>query len=244
LSATNSAPRLVPPPTDDPPARQADVAAAVGEAEPPDGLKVDTRGLLPQHSRLVRFEAWQLDLKTKLEKLQAGRQAYLESLGVPARTEARITEIVEADKTGLLEAMRSGGAFAAPKLRNVERAQLEAKLSSDPHEAELAVSALADAEREIEVLQKQIEVLAGRRQQFVHDALLEYAGAEGVGPGYAAAVEQVQDRMAELLGLAHVVGGHRGYFRSHRDEIAADVAMPKFNLPGIPGYIGETIKLG
>lgn len=253
LSVTNSIPRLVPRAEDDDPmdrpeaaanARLTAAAQAVLDTEPPDDLKVDVRGLLPQRARLVRFEAWQADLKAKLDALRAGRERYLELLGVAVRTEAKIAEIVEADRTGLLDAMRAGGAFSPPKLRAHERAQLEAKLPADRHEAELAVAAVADAEREIAVLQKQIEVLAGRRQRFVYDALLEYAGAEGVGPAYAAAVEQVQDRMAELLGLAHVVGGHGGYFRSHRDEIAADVAMPKFNLPGIPGYVGETIKLG
>jgi hypothetical protein len=140
--------------------------------------------------------------------------------------------------------MRQGGAFAAPKLRTNERSQLEARLPDDRHEAEMAKQALADAEREIEVLQKQIEVLAGRRQRFVYDAVLEYAAAEGAGAAYQAAVEEVQARLAELLGLAHVLGAHRDFFRDWRGEILADVAMPRFNLSGVAGHIADTIKLG
>jgi hypothetical protein len=89
LSASNSSPRLVPR-TDDHPvgpeaaatARLTAAAQAVWDAEPPEDLKVDVRGLLPLRARLVRFEAWQADLKGKLEKLLAGRERYLESLGV------------------------------------------------------------------------------------------------------------------------------------------------------------------
>jgi hypothetical protein len=91
--------------------------------------------------------------------------------------------------------MRAGGDFARPKLRNVERAQLEAKLPADRHEAEMAQSALADAEREIEVLTKQIEVLAGRRQRFAYDAVLEYAGCRRRWAWVCRGGEQVQDRM-------------------------------------------------
>jgi hypothetical protein len=126
MNATNPGPRLVPSPDPfgpkaDASARLAEAAEAVWEAEPPDDLKVDVRNMLPQRARLVRFEAWQADLKGKLDKLLAGRERYLESLGVAVRTEAKIAEIVAADKTGLLEAMRAGGDFTRPKLRNVER---------------------------------------------------------------------------------------------------------------------------
>ena len=74
--------------------RLQDAHIAVWATEPPDDLKVDVRGLPPARAALLRFEAWQVALHDKLAKIQAGRAAFLETLGVAARTQDRIAELI------------------------------------------------------------------------------------------------------------------------------------------------------
>ena len=125
---------------------------------------------------------------------------------------------------------------------SLEREQLQIKLAADTHEAEVARDAIAQADWQIELLTKQLEILATRHKSFVLDAILEYAGAEA-GRAYTKAIADLEAKLAELLGLAHVARGHGGFFQSYQAEIGVDIPFPKFRLPGVPGYLGETMRL-
>jgi hypothetical protein len=222
------------------------LAEVVREQDPPsaDELDVDVDGLPPARARLVRFAAWQRSLQEQLDSQETGRAAFMEQMGAPARTEEKIAQLIEADTSNFLRWLRNGAAaLTKPQVRAFEREALEKRLAGDHHEAEIARAALKRLEEDAAVLRRQIEILRRRQPDLVRDVLLEEASA-GAGARYEAARQAMEAALTELLGLAHVVGGHRNYRSQWFTSQDASIPLPSFQLPGLPGYRGGlTVKL-
>jgi hypothetical protein len=138
------------------------MAEAVMTADPPDGLNVKTSDLPSARAMLARIGAWIALLKLERDDLIRGRVALMDKLGVPAMTEAAIAELETADKSGLLQWVRTGARSVLPSLaRERERELLREKLAADSYEAEVAKATLETAEEQIDVLEAQIRLLRG-----------------------------------------------------------------------------------
>jgi hypothetical protein len=206
--------------------------SAFATAEPPTAqeLSIKIADLPPVRQELARIHAWIAKLQRERADFQGGRGALLAKLGIPATTEAAIAELETSDRSGLLSWMKGGGKVQLPTIaRQYEREQLQAKLSSDSYEASVARDALDTVEEQIDILQRQIEIVTKRRQSAAKLALIEHARDKGAK--YAAALRAVEAAVAPLLGLADVV--------DDRDFYAMDrtlkTMLPSFGLSTIPG---------
>jgi hypothetical protein len=215
--------------------------------EPPEAaeLAIEVDNLPPMRARLVRFAAWVSGLQKRLSDLEQGRGAFLKSIGVPTLTEKAIDDLIAKDKTRFLQWLQEGARLAKPVARAFEREQLQEKLKADTHECEVARSALAQAEDEIEVLHRQIATLEKRRAKFVNAALIEHANT--VGAEYVAAIAVLTDKLASLLGLASVAGwaggveGDERFYRTFATDVSFEaVALPRFGLSTVPGSFDAT----
>jgi hypothetical protein len=224
--------------------RQAE-AEAFRTAEPPsaEDLGCDVSGLPAHRARLVRFISWREVTRKRLADLEAGRARFLEQLGVPAQTEAKLRALISEDKSRLL-AWMTGGAAAdlRPKAREFERAELERRLNEDTHEAEVTRAAIAEADAEIERLGLQLGVLEKRHREFVETALIGEAGT--LGAEYGALVARMNEIVTALFGLNAAIG-IRAALRGEYASNSVATALPGFNLPGVPGNrLGDTVMPG
>jgi hypothetical protein len=225
--------------------RQVRAGAAFYEtATPPSAtdLEISVEGLPPARAAMVRLFAWIAALQLQLSQTIKGRAAFIETLGIASITQQALDDLVAADKTNLLSWMKAGAGFSMPVAREFERQQLAAKLDDDRYQTVIAREAITLADLEIDTLMAGINLLQKRRRSFVLDAVLEYA-TEGAARAYIKAIADLETSMAALLGLAGVVGRHGGFYVSYADKIEADITLPAFSLPGIPGHIGATMSL-
>ena len=159
--------------------RQEQEDDAFREAEPPSAeeLGIDVTDLQPKRARLVRFVAWLDRCRQELQTLENGRAAFLEALGVPAVTEARLRKLIEADTSNFLAWMRAGGTGTTKKqARTFERQRLEQQLANDRHTAEVSRAALDQIETDIDgkrvMREREVRAEIDSRFEFGHGLVL------------------------------------------------------------------------
>lgn len=212
-------------------------------AEPPIAaeLGIATDGPPPARTRLVGFVKWVQVLQDRLDALQTGRGVFLQSIGIPAITGRTLKDIVEKDKSRFLEWMPTGAKLSKPSVREFERDRLREKLKADTYEAAVARDALAEADVEIDILTRQIEILEKRCSGFVKVALIEHAIAAGAD--YVDAIKALDEKLAVLLGLASIAGavgdlylegGNGRFYRNVAATAEFQVNLPRFGLCSVP----------
>jgi hypothetical protein len=160
-----------------------------------------------------------------------------------------LEKLEAADKSGLMAWLRSGATISKPVVRTFEREKLQAKLKVDTYEGRIAATALTEAERQIDVLNRQIAILEERRPHFVKLAMIERATSDG--EAYMLAIRALEDRLAVLLGLGSVAGavgenweteqaGEQKFFRSYGSDASFQTNLPYFGLSTVAGSFGAT----
>jgi hypothetical protein len=170
----------------------------------------------------------------ELENLEEAHHRAIEALGGERTTKKKIDALLEAYVAEVLKFALGGEVITARKLRAFERHQLEQKLKSDRHAAQVASVTLREIEREIAVKTIGLKFLELRSDRFVRSAMVEAARESGLGELYLQKIDELRDVLLQLLGLGWVVGPHDG-FRARPVLEGAELHFQDFGLPAIAG---------
>ena len=204
-----------------------EAAAEFAAMEPPAGS--DAGDLPPMRRRLLDYVAWVADLEAQHAALVAGRTAYLTAQKVPTLTKAAIDQLIKEDKSGLVSLMTEGGkAVSQHALRSRERAMLAEKLRHDQHQAETATAALVEVEAKTDQLAKQIEIVKGRRAEFIADVIQEHLMATA-GADQVAQVDALRATEMTVLGGFFALQSLRGLVSDPRHQ---RIALPSIRMAG------------
>jgi hypothetical protein len=191
-------------------------------------------GLSPKRAELARFLEWHRRTVAELENLEEAHHRAIEALGGERTTKKKIDALLEAYVAEVLKFALGGEVITARKLRAFERHQLEQKLKSDRHAAQVASVTLREIEREIAVKTIGLKFLELRSDRFVRSAMVEAARESGLGELYLQKIDELRDVLLQLLGLGWVVGPHDG-FRARPVLEGAELHFQDFGLPAIAG---------
>jgi hypothetical protein len=181
---------------------------------------VSTRGLAPARAQLAQYYEWQHQEAKRRDDLIARRAELEAMIAAPAKTQQAIAEAVRQTATTLM-----GRAHASEK---IDRAAMDAQLSSERHQAEAAQIALVEIEKQIETAELRCAHLDSRQDEFLNPALVEAADEVGLGKLYMKKIAELRAITDLLNGLAHVAGGFGSGFGQPQT-----VSFSKLGLPSI-----------
>lgn len=181
--------------------------------------------LQPARQRLADHLAAERRAADDLERARAARARLIDELDGIEATKNSVAELVQADASSILAAVRAGAAWALDRLKIKERQVLELKLTAARHGADVGANALAALDREIARLEAEAYARADRQAELVSQALLE--AADGVAADYIRIAGELRHAIARLAALSEVAG---------LETIAADdikVILPGFDVPAL-----------
>lgn len=204
---------------------------------PPRSTKAIPHGLGPARAELIHFAAWQAETEAALAHARASRPQLLATFDLPSAAEADIADLVKDEASGVRRWVRGIVSGLSPAeaegfdprkldLRAYERHELEQRLASDRHRADVARAALDELEAETEILEAAVAKLAERKGEFVRAAVLEET--EPYARRY---VEALHDAAAALKVLLAAAG---------RSASAKEMKAPVFETP----FFREMIAAG
>jgi hypothetical protein len=120
-------------------------------------------------------------------------------------TQRTLTEVVKSETVRLLEGLGFVSEGTHAEKESLAREQIEAKLAANRRAAETAKAARPEVERRIALHDRQLELLAKRKDDFLLPALREMA--ECLGPVYIKRVQAVRDVMQILFALGERMHG-------------------------------------
>ena len=213
------------------------ITDAVMFGEPPDNIEADTDRAC-RRCALVWCGSRPGSLRSALTATQkeAGRHAFLASMGAPVVTEAEITELVASRQDGWVRhifSLASHPTAAPPPTRGYEREQLLARLQGEQHDREVALAGYDEVVRQIEHCDAEICMLETRLPDFVRDAVEERGDQELAGR-YVAAIAELEDVTRQAAGLG-VALGPRSLFRDQFDADDIRIACRTSNSAARPG---------
>lgn len=219
----------------------ADAAAAeVSAMEPPALPAAVTNGMLPMRARLLAYTRWIADLETELERLTAGRAAWLEKQGVPALTKAKIAALIKSDTDGIISLMSQNGAPSDLQLRSHERKLLSEKLSRDQHAAETADAAIQAVDIKLSELTVQIAILKNRHAEFCADVIQEHLLLTAAADQNRQ-VDVLRETEIKVLGGYAAVQSLRGLVSEPRHQ---RIALPSIRMAGESWVTGNDERPG
>lgn len=221
-------------------AASAAIASEYQTATPPEYVTLELNGLSPARAMLLRYVRWVEVLRDERSALEAGRERFLAAQGVPSMTRKALAQLIADDTSGLVALMAAGGDLTKHQTRAAERKRLEAKLKDDEHSRDVAVGALAEVEGRLDALEKQIEVIVGRHQEFVA-AVIEEHLMLGAAATQTAQLDALRDTELTVLGGYAAIQSLRGLAsepRHHR------IALPSIRTAGESWVTGDGERPG
>ena len=128
-----------------------------------------------EQRQLARFLEWRRRTAAELEHFEEAHRRAIEALGGESITRKKIDDLLKADVGRVLEFALGGDVITEAKIRSFERHQLEKKLASDRHAAQVAGESLQQIEREIAVKTAGLKFLDARSEKFTKSAIIEAA---------------------------------------------------------------------
>lgn len=196
-----------------------DAALSDLRGEPPEGICND-RGVGPKRARYARYAAWRQGEVSHLSSLGARKREMEGLVEAPAATEAQIRGAVKRKAAALMGRDVVG--------EDVNRKELDERLSSERHTAEAAQEALVELNTEIEVYELRVAHLHEREKEFLHPALVEAGDAIGLGALYLKKIAELREVAALVYGLQEVAGGFQSGF-----ENTMPIAFPRAGFPSL-----------
>ncbi|WOJ89854.1 hypothetical protein RZS28_00625 [Methylocapsa polymorpha] len=182
--------------------------------EPPESVKVNTKGLPPARSLLARFVAWKAALEAELDLLRKGRSDLAEHIDRLECVEAKHREDKTATSLSVLEKIRAGLPYAI----------VAPSPSENTSELPIAREALAALDVEIGEKDLHLDQVAAKIAQHAKAAVREHAKA--LGDAYNVTLATLRDQTAQLAALSRLTG------HGHGDKLVAEVIG--FDIAGHP----------
>ncbi len=207
------------------------------------GVNVDT--LKPARGLLARFNAWLAREDAQLSAMIAGKVAHETRIKAPAKTEKAIDDLKAGDVLSYLAYFRSAGKDGSNKPQSAKREKLEGKLEQDRHAAEVAEAAMSILAVEIDLAVSRIRRMDRAIEDYIFEAILEYAGPV-LSTRLTAAVDELRSVLTVMSGIAKIEIASMatdGPGFSRHVPSTFELKLPRFKLTGLPED-GFLIKLG